>query len=76
MIVELFLVKVKEESKDFYSPSWLHSGIGFIWQKDDEHIWFQFIKTSSDGKPYVSSPSRYCCADIDYTPLDETITMF
>lgn len=71
MIVELFLVKVKEDAKDFYFPSWLHSGIGFIWQKDDEHIWFQFIRTSSKGEPYISSPCRYCYEDIDYKPLTE-----
>ena len=74
-IVKLYFVQVKETAKDFYFQNWLHSGIGYIWMEDEDHIHFKFIRTS-ENMPYVSSPSRYIKEDITYTPLSKVITMF
>lgn len=62
--VKLYKVNVIPSSREFYFPSYLHEGIGFIWLSDDEHTYFKFIVEDMNGKHYVSSPNRYCNEDI------------
>jgi hypothetical protein len=63
--MKLYQVQVKNESKDFYFPSFLHSGIGFVWDKDDHHITFKFIRQTNSGGGFISSPCRYIRDDIN-----------
>lgn len=63
--MKLYEVSVKEKMKSIYFPEFLHYGIGFVWEKDNEHIWFKFIKQDTNNKTYLSGPHRYCWDDID-----------
>jgi hypothetical protein len=63
--MKLYQIQVKDESKGFYFPLYLHSGIGFVWDKDDDHITFKFIRQSDSGDAFISSPTRYIRDDIN-----------
>lgn len=75
-INEIYFVQVVDKMKKLYFPEFLHQGIGYIWMKDDEHIWFKFFRSDSDGNPYISSCYRYVIEDIIYTPIEKKWTLF
>jgi len=70
MIQCLFDVEVKEEEKWKYQPEWLHRNVGYIWEEDENKLYFKFVKTDlNTGKPYISGPHCYLRADINYNML-------
>jgi hypothetical protein len=68
--MKLYRVSVKLDRRKIYFPAELtHEGVGFVWMKDEDHIWFKFIRQGKDSNGnfvcYLSSPTRYCWDDIN-----------
>lgn len=61
---EIVKVEVKDKSKRFYTPDYLHSNIGYVFQIDDEHIYIKAFRKDIHGKSYVSSCDRYVLNDV------------
>ena len=68
----LYHVSVKKNSRNMYFPEFLHDNIGYCWQKDEEHVWFKFVhRDASDGNTYLSSPNRFCWADVEISLIPD-----
>jgi len=48
-----------------FTPDYLHSNIGYVFQIDDEHIYIKAFRKDIHGKAYVSSCDRYPLHDVD-----------
>ena len=62
--MKLYEVIVKDEMKEFYFPVFLHRGVGFIFDQDEEHVYFKIIRYNKEGKGFLSI-CRYVRDDVD-----------
>ena len=62
---DVIKIEVRERSKQFFTPDYLHSNIGYVFQIDDEHIYIKAFRKDVHGKAYVSSCDRYPLHDVD-----------
>lgn len=72
--MKLYALNVKENAKQFYWPNYLWSGVCFIWDIDDYHVYVKFIRSSiisENPKATISSPCRYIKSDIEMTLIED-----
>lgn len=61
---DIVKVDVKDERKELYHPSYLHSNIGYVYDIDTEHIYIKAFRKDVNGQAYVSSCDRYVLNDV------------
>jgi hypothetical protein len=66
----LYHVVVNKSVRDLYQPDFLHDNIGYIWQQDEEHVWFKFVIKDINGTAYISGPHRFVRFDVDVSIVE------